>query len=67
MTIRIRKNGILDNDDNAATLKFPDGTVYKGQIKDNQLKGVGKYLYPSGSTFSFNQLRRSNFKWKKTW
>ena len=48
------KYGILtseDTDENCE-IKFPDGTIYVGEMKDNQITGTGKYYFPTGAIYS---------------
>jgi len=48
------KYGILtseDTDENCE-IKFPDGTIYVGEIKDNEITGTGKYYFPTGAIYS---------------
>ena len=46
--------GILtsENTDEHCEIKFPDGTIYVGEIKDNQITGTGKYYFPTGAIYS---------------
>ena len=48
------KYGILttENTDEQCEIKFPDGTIYVGEIKDNQITGTGKYYFPTGAIYS---------------
>jgi hypothetical protein len=45
------KYGILDNgeDNTICKISFPNGTTYEGDIHNNQITGVGKYLFDTGS------------------
>ena len=47
------KYGILtsENDPEGSEIKFPDGTIYIGQIKNNEITGQGKYFFPSGTIY----------------
>ena len=47
------KYGILscDNPSDECEIKFPDGTIYVGQIKNNEITGTGKYFFPNGTTY----------------
>ena len=48
------KYGILtcDNPSDESEIKFPDGTIYVGQIKNNEITGQGKYFFPNGTTYT---------------
>ena len=48
------KYGILTCEDpnDQCEIKFPDGTIYVGQIKNNEITGEGKYYFPTGTTYS---------------
>ena len=48
------KYGILTCDDinNECEIKFPDGTIYVGEIKNNEITGTGKYYFPTGTIYS---------------
>ena len=48
------KYGILtsENTDEQCEIKFPDGTIYVGEIKDNEITGTGKYYFPTGAIYS---------------
>ena len=48
------KYGILSCDDpsDECEIKFPDGTIYVGQIKNNEITGTGKYFFPNGTTYT---------------
>ena len=45
--------GILSCEDpsDECEIKFPDGTIYVGQIKNNEITGTGKYFFPNGTTY----------------
>ena len=47
------KYGILSCEDPSeeCEIKFPDGTIYVGQIKNNEITGSGKYFFPNGTTY----------------
>ena len=47
------KYGILSCEDpsDECEIKFPDGTIYVGQIKNNEITGTGKYFFPNGTTY----------------
>jgi hypothetical protein len=34
---------------NICQITFPDQTIYKGEIKSNQINGNGSYFFPTGS------------------
>jgi hypothetical protein len=46
------KNGNLNvnEDKNICQITFPDQTLYKGDVKSNQINGFGSYFFPTGST-----------------
>ena len=48
------KYGILtcDEPSDESEIKFPDGTIYVGQIKNNEITGQGKYFFPNGTTYT---------------
>ena len=48
------KYGILNCEDASeeCEIKFPDGTIYVGQIKNNEITGEGKYFFPNGTTYT---------------
>ena len=48
------KYGILTCSDSneECEIKFPDGTIYVGEIKNNEITGRGKYYFPTGTTYS---------------
>ena len=48
------KYGILNNEDpdNPCSIHFPDGTVFIGTIKNNEITGEGTYTFEDGSTYS---------------
>ena len=48
------KYGILTCDEHSdeSEIKFPDGTIYVGQIKNNEITGQGKYFFPNGTTYT---------------
>jgi len=48
------KYGILNCDEpsDESEIKFPDGTIYVGQIKNNEITGQGKYFFPNGTTYT---------------
>ena len=48
------KYGILTSEgtNEQCEIKFPDGTIYVGEIKDNQITGTGKYYFPTGTIYS---------------
>ena len=48
------KYGILTCDDpsDECEIKFPDGTIYVGQISNNEITGQGKYFFPNGTTYT---------------
>ena len=48
------KYGILTCEDTneQCEIKFPDGTIYVGEIKNNEITGSGKYYFPTGTTYS---------------
>ena len=48
------KYGILNCEDpsDECEIKFPDGTIYVGQIKNNEISGTGKYFFPNGTTYT---------------
>ena len=63
------KFGILscENPSDECEIKFPDGTIYVGQIKNNEITGEGKYFFPSGTTYSgelLNGLRHGYGKFE---
>ena len=47
-------NGILSCDEpsDECEIKFPDGTIYVGQIQNNEITGTGKYFFPNGTTYT---------------
>lgn len=45
------KYGILDSELGKCQLKFPNGTLYQGEIKQNQLTGKGEYIFPTGAVY----------------
>ena len=47
------KYGILTCEDPSeeCEIKFPDGTIYVGQIKNNEITGSGKYFFPNGTIY----------------
>ena len=48
------KYGILTSEgtNEQCEIKFPDGTIYVGQIKNNEITGTGKYYFPTGTIYS---------------
>ena len=48
------KYGILTTEDTneQCEIKFPDGTIYVGEIKNNEITGNGKYYFPTGTIYS---------------
>ena len=48
------KYGILttENTNEQCEIKFPDGTIYVGEIKNNEITGTGKYYFPTGTIYS---------------
>ena len=48
------KYGILTSEDTneKCEIKFPDGTIYVGEIKNNEITGTGKYYFPTGTIYS---------------
>lgn len=45
--------GILNSTQNhPSRLTFTDGTVYIGDVKDNQITGKGTYIYSNGSSYT---------------
>ena len=48
------KYGILTSEDTdeQCEIKFPDGTIYVGDIKNNEITGNGKYYFPTGTIYS---------------
>ena len=47
------KYGILtcEEPSEKCEIKFPDGTIYVGQIKNNEITGSGKYFFPNDTTY----------------
>ena len=65
------KYGILtcEQPDDQCEIKFPDGTIYVGQIKNNEITGEGKYYFPTGTTYSgelLNGLRHGFGRFEST-
>ena len=63
------KYGILNNEDpdNPCSIHFPDGTVFIGTIKNNEITGEGTYTFEDGSTYSgqvLNGLREGKGTFK---
>ncbi|MCQ2819494.1 MAG: hypothetical protein MJ252_19705 [archaeon] len=56
--------GILESLANeTSTLTFPNGTIYKGTIYENQISGQGEYQFANGSTYTgevLNGLRNGH-------
>ena len=52
------KYGILTNTDpqSPCTITFPNGTVYTGTMKDNEITGTGTYTFSDGSTYTGSLL-----------
>ena len=48
------KYGMLTSEDTneKCEIKFPDGTIYVGEILDNKITGKGKYYFPTGATYT---------------
>ena len=48
------KYGILtcEDTDEKCQIKFPDGTIYVGDIINNEITGTGKYYFPTGTIYS---------------
>ena len=48
------KYGILTSEgtNEQCEIKFPDGTIYVGEIKNNEITGTGKYYFPTGTIYS---------------
>lgn len=42
----------IDNSDGSVTVKWADGSVYRGQMYYGEIKGVGTMIYPDGSRYS---------------
>ena len=45
------KYGILESDERSCIFKFANGTEYKGELKQNQLTGLGEYIFSSGAAY----------------
>ena len=63
------KYGILtcEEADDQCEIKFPDGTIYVGEIKNNEITGNGKYYFPTGTVYSgelLNGLRHGYGKFE---
>ena len=48
------KYGILTTEETneQCEIKFPDSTIYVGEIRNNEITGTGKYYFPSGTIYS---------------
>ena len=42
----------VDNPDGTVTVKWEDGSVYRGQMYYGEIRGVGTMIYPDGSSYS---------------